>query len=320
MTRLEWTPLTEADLPGVQAVAEACLERDGGLPELADQDRLRALFLTDTAIVGRDALGDILAATALGWGSGGRRIATGLVHPSVMGQGIGAELVQWSREQAAGEPVRVIAETISPEAEELFAQSGLHLVFSESVMRHSLRHIPVVRLPDGLVSLPFTDDTSAAFHHAYQQSFADQPGYEEGAAQAWGAWLRQQEGFRPEDSRVLVDTTGHVAGFVTLSDHWIEEVGVVPAWRGHKLGAHLVARSLTVFAKRGDSAAWLCVGSRNPARSLYERLGFRYHGSRGLYDEVPAAGPTPLALPESVRQDGGEPAGTAAEPHATPQD
>lgn len=304
MTRLEWTPLVETDLAGVQAVAQACLERDGGLPELADEERLRALFLTDTAIVGRDTLGEIVAVTALGWGGGGRRIATGVVHPSVMGQGIGAELVRWSREQAAGEPVRVIAETISPEAEELFAQSGLHLVFSESVMRHRLRHIPVVRLPDGLVSLPFTDDTSAAFHHAYQQSFGDQPGYEEGAAQAWGAWLRQQEGFRPEDSRVLVDSTGHVAGFVTLTDRWIEEVGVVPAWRGHKLGAHLVARSLNVFAKRGEKAAWLCVGSQNPARSLYERMGFRYHGSRGLYDEVPDLEATPFARADDVRQDG----------------
>ena len=30
---------------------------------------------------------------------------------------------------------------------------------------------------------------------------------------------------------------------------------------------------------------WLAVGCDNPARSLYERLGFRGHGTRALYEQ-----------------------------------
>ena len=105
-----------------------------------------------------------------------------------------------------------------------------------SIMRHSLRSIPFVRRPEDIVTLPFTDDTSEAFRHAYAASFGDRPGYTAGSSRAWGRWLREQRGFQPEDSRVAMDRSGHVAGFVTLSEGWIEEVGVVPEWRGHRLG------------------------------------------------------------------------------------
>lgn len=286
MSQLDWSPLTEADLPRIASVAQACLDTDGGLPELATEERLRALMLTGHGIVGRDPVGEVVAAAALGWNAGQRSVC-GLVDPSARGQGIGADLVAWARAEAGGRPLCVIAETVGPEAEALFAQLGLHLVFAEVVMRHDLTRIPVVRIPDGVVSLPFTDDTSTAFDHAYRRSFGEQPGYQSGQEEAWGAWLRGREGFLPEDSRVAVDRSGHVAGFVTISRHWIEEVGVVPEWRGRGLGAHLVARSLTAMRHRGEDACWLCVDVENPARALYERLGFVAYGRRARYEERP---------------------------------
>lgn len=283
MSRLAWSPLTEADLPALVEVARACLDRDGGLPDLATEERLRALFLSGTGIVGRDDLGEVVCAASLAWDGEGRRTSTGLIHPDVYGQGVGLELAAWTRDHIGDQPLQVVLESVSPEADELFGYLGLHRGFSEVVMRHDLRHIPFVKLPDGLVSLPFTDDTSAPFHHAYQQSFGDQPGYDGGEGTAWGAWLRHQEGFLPEVSRVVLDRTGHVAGFVTVSEHWIEEVGVVPAWRGRGLGAHLVVRTLRALQKRGEREVWLCVGATNPARSLYERLGFAQYGLRARY-------------------------------------
>ncbi|MGO1164984.1 MAG: GNAT family N-acetyltransferase [Janibacter sp.] len=283
MSQLEWSATTEADVPALVRLGTACLERDGGLPDLTDPEHLRTSLVTDTAISGRDELGDVVAAAAVGVDASGGRTATGLIDPSVMGRGIGQEIAEWVTSRAGG-PVRFVLDSVSPEAEELFAQLELHRVFAESVMRHSLRHIPVVRQPEGVVTLPFTDDTSEAFHHAYAASFADQPGYDAGSARAWGRWLREQHGFHPEDSRVAMDLSGHVAGFVTVSAGWIEEVGVVPEWRGRRLGAHLVARTLTAVARR-DEEAWLAVGCDNPARTLYERLGFRNRGTRALYEE-----------------------------------
>ena len=284
MGTLQWSPTTEADLDALVRLGTACLARDGGLPDLADRDHLRDSLVTDVAICGRDELGDVVAAAAIGLSAADGRTATGLVDPAVMGQGIGGELAEWVLAHSVG-PVRFVLDSVSPEAETLLADLGLHRVFAETIMRHSLRSIPVVRRPDDVVTLPFTDDTSAAFRHAYAASFADQPGYDEGSSRAWGRWLREQRGFQPEDSRVAMDRAGHVAGFVTLSDGWIEEVGVVPEWRGKGLGAHLVARSLTAVQRRGAEVVWLAVGCQNPARALYERLGFRHRGTRALYEQ-----------------------------------
>ncbi len=284
MSQLDWAPITREDVPGLVRLGRACLERDGGLPDLADPQHMEEVFVTDTTICGRDELGDIVAAAAVGV-SGAGWTATGLVDPSAMGQGLGNELAEWAL-RAADRPPRVVMDSVSPEAESLFAQVGMSLVFAESVMRHSLRHIPFARRPEGVVALPFTEDTMEAFHRAYRASFADQPGYDETRATAWGRWLREQRGFAPEDSRVALDASGHVAGFVTVSEGWIEEVGVVPEWRGRGLGAHLVARTLTAFSKQGTTEVWLAVGSDNPARALYERLGFRTRGTRALY-EIP---------------------------------
>lgn len=283
MSQQVWTPITDEDVPDLVRLGRACLERDGGLPDLADPEHMRSTFVTDLSIVGRDELGEIVGAAAIVRGTTGTTTATALVHPEVMGQGLGHEIAAWVEQHLTG-PLRFVIDSVSPEAESLFAELGLHRVFAETIMRHSLHGIPVVRRPADIVTLPFTDDTSEAFRHAYAQSFGDQPGYEEGNERAWGRWLRQIRGFHPEDSRVAMDSSGHVAGFVTVSEGWIEEVGVVPAWRGRALGAHLVARTLTALDKAGAEEVWLAVGSCNPARALYERLGFRNRGTRALYE------------------------------------
>lgn len=294
---LQWSPIVDDDVPALVRLGESCLERDGGLPDLADPAHMRSTFVTEVSLCGRDTLGDIVAAAAMGFDAAGGRTATALVDPAMMGHGIGHQLAEWVDQQAGG-PLRFVMDSVSPEAESLFAELGLRQVFAEAIMRHSLRHIPVIRLPEGIVTLPFTDDTSEAFHHAYKESFGDQRGYDERAGRAWGRWLREQRGFAPEDSRVALDVGGHVAGFVTVSDGWIEEVGVVPSWRDHGLGAHLVARSLTAISKQGRDAAWLAVGCDNPARSLYERLGFRNRGRRALYAERPTT--TPITSQEQT--------------------
>jgi len=285
MSTLEWGPVTEADLPELASLARACLRHDGGLPQLAGEPMLRRLFVTDTSIGGRDDIGELVAVVALSWDRVGRRTVSGLVHPSLRRQGHGEALVDWARAHADGLPLRVIAETMSLEAEELFARSGLRRTWAETVMRHKLRHIPTVPRPDGVRVLAFGDETADLFFDAYRRSFAERPGFADPSAQEWLESVRADPGFRPGDSRVALGPGDHPVGFVILDDNWIEAVGTVPEWRGRRLGAHLVVRSLSVLKRTGEPDAWLCVSVDNPARSLYERLGFRARGTRARYEE-----------------------------------
>ena len=285
MSTLEWRPLTPADLPELVDLAQTCLDADCGLPQLGTESTVEALFLQGEGITGRDESGDIAAAAALSRDASGRLVATGLVHPAMRRQGHGEALVQWCRARAGDEPIRVVAETMSVEAESLFAANSLHRTFAEAVMRHKLKHIAKVALPNGLHTEPFRDDTAHAFYSAYRGSFGDRPGFPDPPEEEWLRWLVDDSGFRPEDSRVALTADDEAVAFVTVSDEWIDQVGVVPEWRGRGLGAHLVVRSLTALKRAGASQVWLCVGVDNQARGLYERLGFAHKGTRARYEE-----------------------------------
>ena len=285
VSALEWRPLTSDDLGQIVALAQECLEADGGLPQLGTDETIQALFLQGEGVTGCDETGEIVAAAAMSRDSAGRVVATGLVHPSMRRQGHGEALVDWCRAHADGQPIRVVAETMSIEAESLFAANNLHRTFAEAVMRHKLKHISRVALPEGLHTEPFRDDTAHAFYAAYRSSFGDRPGFPDPPEEEWLRWLVDDSGFRPEDSRVALTEDGEPAGFITVSDEWIDQVGVVPEWRGQGLGAHLVVRSLTALKKAGASRVWLCVGVDTGARALYERLGFAHKGTRARYEE-----------------------------------
>ncbi len=283
MAVLAWSPLSDADLPALRELALACLRADGGLPLLADEPMLRRLFLSGTSIGGRDETGDLVAAAAV-WADGpDRRSATGLVRPSARRRGFGAQLAAWSAEHSGGTLLRVVVESTSPETDPFLRRHGLVRTFAERVMRHDLVDVPVVRRPRGLKALPWSEDTASLFHRAYRASFAERPGFPDTPLQEWVDGLLADPGFRPEQSRVVLDAGGRVAGFVTLADDWIDQVGVVPAWRHRGLGSHLVVRSLRVLARAGCEDAWLAVNVDNPAGELYHRLGFVDSGMRARY-------------------------------------
>ena len=194
--------------------------------------------------------------------------------------------MRWCKEVSGGALLRLVAETTSPESDALAEHLGLRRTFAEHVMRHPLVEIPRVPRPEGLHSYPWTDDTAGLFHRAYTRSFATRPGFPDTPRDEWVAEAQGDPGFRPDASRVVLDGDGHVAGFVALTDEWIDQVGVVPQWRGRGLGAHLVARSLRALRKAGCEQVWLCVNVDNPAHDLYLRLGFVEAGLRARYEET----------------------------------
>jgi ribosomal protein S18 acetylase RimI-like enzyme len=282
----QWTPLTEADLPALEELARACLRADGGLPLLADEPMLRQLFLEGEAIGGRDETGDLVAAAAVVGSGTGQLSATALVRPSARHQGLGDQVAAWCAERSGGRLIRVRLESCPPQADEYLRSHGLVRTFAEHVMHHSLDDVPVVRRPSALKALPWSEDTASLFHRAYRASFAERPGFPDTPLEDWVDGLSSEPGFHPDLSRVVVDRGGRVAGFVTLSDNWIDQVGVVPAWRGQGLGAHLVVRSLRALRKAGCDEAWLAVNVDNPAHGLYLRLGFSDAGLRARYEQV----------------------------------
>ena len=284
MPGLVWAPLTVADLPGLRRLAQTCLREDGGLPLLAEDDTLRSRLLAGPGIGARDELGEVVAAAGLAPDPDGGMTALGLVHPSFRRLGIGRQLVAWAREQLDGAAVRIVVETFTESADDLLRENGLVQTFAETVMRHDLSDIPRVRIPEGVRTVAFGDDSAHAFYTAYVRSFADRPGFPHPTESEWLSWLHEDHDFRPDLSRVALDDDGEPVGFVTISDSWIDQVGVVPQWRDRGLGAHLTARSLTAIAASGAGEAWLCVNVDNPtARALYERLGFTVYGTRARY-------------------------------------
>ncbi|SER65592.1 mycothiol synthase [Pedococcus cremeus] len=286
MPGLVWAPLTEADLPGLRRLAQACLAEDGGLPLLMQDETLRSRLLAGPGIAARDELGEVVAAAGLVHDPDGGMTALGLVHPSFRRLGIGGQLVRWAREQLDGRPVRIVVEDLTESADDLLRENGMVQTFAETVMRHDLSDIPRVKIPGGVRTIAFGDDTAHDFYTAYVRSFADRPGFPEPTESEWVGFLREDRDFRPDLSRVALTDEGEPVGFVTISDSWIDQVGVVPQWRGRGLGAHLTARSLTAIAAEGADQAWLCVNVDNPAaRELYEHLGFTVFGTRARYTE-----------------------------------
>jgi len=287
MSTLDWKPLTEGDLPALTHLAQCCLERDGGLPLLATEPMLRQLFLSGHSVGGRDETGELIAAAGAFLDASATRSVTALVHPSVRSQGIGEQLLKWWLAQAGGGPMRVVAETASPESDAFAARLGLERTFAEHVMRRPLVEVPRIVRPAEVHTYPWTADTQYLFHAAYSRSFANRPGFPDTPFAEWVRSVEEDEGFHPDLSRVALDEDGHVAGFVTISDNWIDQVGVVPEWRGQRLGAHLVVRSLRTLRKAGYEQAWLAVNVDNPsARALYRSLGFLDSGVRARYQQV----------------------------------
>lgn len=103
------------------------------------------------------------------------------------------------------------------------------------------------------------------------------------------AQMIRENDVRLDDSAVLY-VNGELSGLglvgVRGSRGWIAGMGVAPLWRGQGIGAQLLGQLLSHMAAIGLRRAQLeALTVNTPARTLYERLGFRtlrtltvYHG------------------------------------------
>ena len=272
--------LTKADLPALRRLARACLDADGGLPLLAETPFLQSRLLRAQTIAIRDD-GELLAAAGLDV-DGDRATTSGLVAPSVRGQGLGTHLLAWAEDGAGRAELTVATESCGREAERLYARHGLVCTFAESVRRHDLRSVPSVGPPLGVRVIPVGEADPGDLYTAYIRSFADRPDFVRPEPAEWLAELEVDPDWR-RDLSLLALRNDTPVGFINVLGRWVDQVGVVPEWRGRRMGAYLVARTLRALAVESPEPVWLCVNVNNPAGELYRRLGFTDAGTRARY-------------------------------------
>jgi mycothiol synthase len=278
---LTWTELGEEHLTALMELAGAALDVDGGLPLFARSPLLRARLL-QTRTLGAWHDDSLVAAVGVGTGRD-PATGTGLVHPDWRRQGLGSRLLSWADEQAGDADLLMTTESWSLSGEKLFTLHGFERTFVEWVLRHDLDELPDVAAPDKIGIEPVTLAAGPELFATYRASFAARPGFVEPTAEEWLAELREGDGYRPELSSIARATDGTTVGFLNIIDNWIDQVGVVPSWRGRRIGAYLVATALRSLSADGTHNAWLCVNDNNPAAGLYRRLGFRDAGRRARY-------------------------------------
>ena len=273
---VEWRPLTDDDLPSLQALIGRVLAVDGGLPHAARADFLRPRFGRGIVAV---ADGTIVATAGYTVDRGG----TGAVDPEWRGQGLGTHLLGWLAEEA-GDALVVSTESLTDEADALFRRHGLRRTNSDQIMRIDLRAgEPSAPLVAELTE--WSDAASTRFFACYEASFRDRPGFPGWTERQWVDWV--SEDLDPQWT-LLASRAGEDVGFVVGADDeesgWITQVGVVPAGRGTGLGAGLTAEAVRRMRSAGRESALLDVNDNNPgAARVYERLGFTRIGRRGRY-------------------------------------
>ncbi|WNM41486.1 GNAT family N-acetyltransferase [Micromonospora halotolerans] len=274
-----WTEFGEEHLPELTRLAEACLAVDGGLPLFARAPLVRARLL-QTRTLGAWHDGGLVAAVGVGLG-GRTATSTGLVRPDWRGRGLGGRLLSWAEEQAGDADLLVTTESWSPGADALFTARGFERTFTEWVQRHDLGALPEVARPVDVTTEPVT--LGPELFEAYRASFADRPGFASPTAEEWLGELGEDDEYRPDLSLIARGPDGAAVGFVNVIDNWVDQVGVVPEWRGRRVGAYLMARALRGLAADGAREVCLCVNDNNPAAGLYRQLGFQDAGRRARY-------------------------------------
>ena len=243
--------------------------------------------------------GQIVAA---GWAqaSGQRARLWGKVHPDHRRRGLGTYLLRWTEEQGrtlgSFATLSITNETLNKSSIVLYEQEGYSCNFVEQWMQRDLREpLPVVE--QSFYAQPWTEESAGRFFEAYREAFSTRrkAGSPEPVAEEWIEEYVEDPDFRP-DLSLVVEEQDEAVGFLAAgvmeikqlgqTCGWVSQVGVRPEWRGRGVGAWLVARTMESLRQEGLEAVGLHVNVDNPgAIELYERLGFRVMGRRGVYSK-----------------------------------
>ena len=214
-------------------------------------------------------------------------VAYGGVRPSHHGNGLGTFLIESVERRAAevaGGPASVRQWIDAKDEVAIAIVTGRGYSFVRRFWRMDVPlDAEVAEGPDpvGITIRSFAkerDERTA--HDVLEEAFTEHWGYtpktyEEAAIGRWEA-----EWFRPDLSLVAEADGEMVAVCINgprFDDGYVEDIGVLPEWRGRGIAEALLRRSFSTFKELGFKRASLNVDSDNStgAMRLYERVGMQ---------------------------------------------
>ena len=238
-------------------------------------------MLVGESIAARDASGALVAAASLSVRRYRRHYHRHGAPPR-RGEGLGTRLLQWARDRGRSRAAdcRHGDALGAGRAAVRAVRAGRGVRRGCDASRPVRRpHLPA---PEGISLTPVSIADHTLLFEAYARSFADRPGFTVPIAAEWLDELIEDPDYRADLSLLATDVDQPV-GFVNVLGTWVDQVGVVPPYRGRRLGAHPVAHVLGALAAEGADGRWLTVNVDNPADQLYRSLGFRVVGRRARY-------------------------------------
>jgi ribosomal protein S18 acetylase RimI-like enzyme len=169
--------------------------------------------------------------------------------------------------------------------------------FKRYKMQMDLRQLPAPRLPDGFYfaawSYELLDTHAEMLFGSFYQEIDSQVFPSLGDRQGSVCLMIEMSrkyGFLPEATWLLTGPDGPCGTVQGLRERGdlgsIQNLGILPLWRGRGLGEALLLQALHGFCRVGLDHAQLEVTAQNDAAvRLYRRLGFRR--AKTLYKAVP---------------------------------
>lgn len=169
--------------------------------------------------------------------------------------------------------------------------------FKRYKMEMELHSTPLPRLPDEFTFAPWSYellDTHAemlfgSFHEEIDSQVFPSLG-DRHSSLCLMIEMTRKRGFLPEATWLVLGPVGPCGTVQGLRERdgvgSIQNVGILPGWRGRGLGKALLLQALNGFRHAGLGRALLEVTAQNdPAIGLYHRLGFRR--CKTIYKAVP---------------------------------
>jgi len=187
----------------------------------------------------------------------------------------------------------ITCENITNEIIASYTEQGYVQFFAEEVMSYDLSHpLPQINPLVPISYLTWEPQNTHAFYTTYFAAFQERPGFPGLSEEQWVSEISDDPTFRPELS-FLATVQGQAVGFITNTEYplpstghngYIDQMGVLPHRRGHKVGAALLLRSLQAWKQEQRDAVLLHVNINNPqAIRLFQQLGFVVVRRRGKF-------------------------------------
>jgi mycothiol synthase len=281
----------------IPEIARTVIEYDlevGGYSDFTEEDlreisRRRSIFdlEKDTWVVRHEGG---IAALALTWGGNSDVLsAIGIVKRSHVGAGLGSFLVDCTEDRArrlaSSRPggrvtVRNAVDVKDTGGVELLEKRGYELVRRHYTMHTMLDHAIDPLVPRAIAIRTCRLSDAPLLHRLLQETFADHWGHRPVSYEEWSdAFLSRKD---TDASLWFVaeaagDPIGFLLGTFDGPRGWVEDLGVVPAWRRRGVGGALLRHAFAEFRRRGLTEAGLEVdaGNETGAVRVYERAGLQ---------------------------------------------